>query len=71
MIIYRTDRSSNIKNFYFDRMLQQLHVEFKSGAGYIYFGVPEVLVKEWTRAPSYGKFFWRYIRDQYPYIRAY
>lgn len=64
-----TDRSSVIKAIGYDRPMQQLYVDFKEGGSYVYFEVPEIIFREWTRAPSFGKFFWRFIRDQYDFVR--
>lgn len=47
----------------------RLYVTFTNGAIYEYLGVPEDLAFKMTQAPSKGKFFWRFIRNQYSYRR--
>lgn len=44
-----------------------LEVAFKSGSVYQYTGVPESVYEALMSAPSHGKFFAAYIRNNYPY----
>lgn len=47
---------------------KDLYITFKDGRTYEYDHVPEALVKDMLRGDrSRGKYFWRYIRDKYPY----
>lgn len=48
----------------------KLYIQFLNGAIYEYDSVPEDLAYAMTRAVSKGKFFWRYIRGQYPYRKV-
>lgn len=49
---------------------EDLYITFLNGAMYEYDGVPEDLIRTMLRASSKGKFFWKYIRDQYPYRKV-
>jgi len=44
-----------------------LEVAFKSGSVYQYSGVPESVYKALMSAPSHGKYFVAYIRNNYSY----
>lgn len=44
-----------------------LEVAFKSGSVYQYTGVPESVYDALMSAPSHGKFFAAFIRNNYPY----
>lgn len=44
-----------------------LEVAFKSGSVYQYTGVPESVYEALMSAPSHGKFFAAFIRNNYPY----
>lgn len=44
-----------------------LEVAFKSGSVYQYSGVPEFVYKALMSAPSHGKYFAAYIRNNYSY----
>lgn len=67
--MYDTSRSSCIKAIGYDKITKQLYVDFKSGGSYVYLEVPEVYFKEWAKAPSFGKFFWKFIRPTFDFIR--
>lgn len=67
--MYDTSRSSCIKAIGYDKVTKQLYVDFKSGGSYVYLEVPEVYFKEWSKAPSFGKFFWKFIRPTFDFIR--
>lgn len=47
-------------------------VQFKGKNGqpddiYMYFDVPIIVFRRWVSAPSKGRYFWRYIRNNYKY----
>lgn len=44
-----------------------LEVAFKSGSVYQYTGVPKSVYEALMSAPSHGKFFAAFIRNNYPY----
>ena len=43
-----------------------LEIEFRSGGGYKYTGVPEHIYRALLSAPSKGSYFAEHIRDRYP-----
>lgn len=47
-----------------------LEVAFKSGSVYQYTGVPESVYEALMSAPSHGKFFAAFIRNNYPYLQV-
>ncbi len=57
--------SSMITSFGFDSTSSILEIEFKSGAIWQYFDVPESLYYEMKAASSCGKFFHSDIKGQY------
>ncbi|MEO9257461.1 MAG: KTSC domain-containing protein [Crocinitomicaceae bacterium] len=57
--------SSMITSFGFDPSISTLEIEFKSGAVWQYFDVPEIVYYEMKSAPSCGKFFHSSIKRQY------
>ncbi len=64
--MYRTPvESSNIKSVGFDN--NTLEIEFHSGGIYQYFDVPTEVYHLFMNAPSKGKFFHKFIRDNYSY----
>ena len=56
--------SSMIRSFGFEN--STLEIEFKSGAIWQYFDVPENVYYEMRSAGSCGKFFHAHIKGQYP-----
>lgn len=63
--------SSNIDAIKYDIDTQVLSVKFLSGATYQYMGVPyDLALKFMMATESHGKFFWRNIRDQYPFVKV-
>lgn len=47
-------------------------IQFKGKNGqpddiYMYFDVPIIVFRQWVSAPSKGRYFWRYIRNNYKY----
>jgi hypothetical protein len=61
----RIDDSSQIDEVCYDQSAMKLRVSFKSGGSYIYHGVPSELYGDLVAAYSVGKFFAKYVRDQY------
>lgn len=61
--------SSAIARFGYDGASQELMVEFKHGAAYNYFDVPESVFEQMKTAPSKGRFFSDNINGQYHYTR--
>jgi len=53
----------------YDPVTRQLSLQFRSGAIYQYFGVPQAIYHELMAAPSKGAYFNRNIRSQFPYFR--
>lgn len=47
-----------------------LHLEFRGGAFYRYYGVPAAVYEALLEAPSKGRYFNRVIRGSFPYSRA-
>ncbi len=62
--------SSNLRSIGYDIDSSTLEVEFKSGAVWQYFDVPESLWYEFEGAESKGIFFNREILRQYPESRV-
>lgn len=60
-----TDKSSNIKSISHDG--ENLTVIFRSGGVYIYEGVSEEVFNRFCEAESFGKFFLKEIKGNYPY----
>jgi KTSC domain len=57
--------SSMITSFGFDPSISTLEIEFKSGAVWQYFDIPESVYYEMKSASSCGKFFHESIKGQY------
>lgn len=57
--------SSNIVKIGYSKEDEKLRVEFKSGMVYDYFGVPECVHQSLMASDSKGKFFARFIRNNY------
>lgn len=57
--------SSMITSFGFDSSISTLEVEFKSGAVWQYYDVPESVYYEMKSSSSCGKFFHANIKGQY------
>lgn len=62
--------SSNIASIGYDDASDVLEVEFKHGAVYQYYGVPQSLHENLMQQQSKGKFFNTYIKNAYPYSRV-
>lgn len=57
--------STMINSYAYDEETQTLDVEFTSGSGYSYSGVPEHVFQEMQSAPSVGRYFLQNIKGQY------
>ena len=62
--------SSTIDAFGYDQALNELYVQFKSGATYTYAGVSESVYSELCEAESFGKFLNANIKGTYDYIKS-
>lgn len=60
-------KSSNLRRIVYSRSIQELRVEFKSGALYRYDGVPKRIAKEMFTASSMGRYLHYRIKGKYPY----
>ena len=58
--------SSNVNSIGYDADTQTLEVEFKNGAIYHYFGVPEYEHDGLMSADSKGKYLHSHIKNRYP-----
>jgi hypothetical protein len=61
--------SSSLASVGYDGRHAVLEVEFRSGAVYRYFAVPNQVFQELLAATSKGAFLNRRIRDRFPYAR--
>ncbi len=55
--------SSNISEVMYDKARATVRVTFKSGSRYDYYGVSQLIIDEWQKAESSGKFFHKHLRD--------
>lgn len=62
--------SSNIISIGYDTDSETLEVEFKDGAIYQYYNVPEPTYQQFMTSDSKGKFLYTYIKNAYPYSRV-
>lgn len=62
--------SSNLASVGYDPITSVLEIEFRSGAVYQYFDVPEGVFLGLMAAPSKGSFVWSDIRGYYRYARV-
>lgn len=60
-------QSTVIRDYIYDPQSHALSINFVSGRCYVYADVPPETVAAFSRAPSRGSFFNRYIRDHYAY----
>jgi hypothetical protein len=63
-------QSSNLKNVGFDPRTKTLEIGFRSGRVYRYTGVSAQRHKALMAAPSKGKYHWKAIRNNLPYVRV-
>lgn len=61
--------SSNITSVGYDSESHTLEIEFHSGGVYQYFDVPQSTYDELMHASSHGSYFYRYIKDQYRWVK--
>lgn len=61
--------SSLIKRIWYDRRNKILHIRFNSGGYYIYYGVSYYRYRKLLHAESKGKYFLKYIRNNYEYAK--
>ncbi len=61
--------SSNISSIGYDADLSILEVEFRDGAVYQYYDVPEVTFDGLMQAPSHGSYLAQNIKGHYRYAR--
>ena len=54
----------------YDPVYRWLEVELKTGAVYLYRGVPARIHQAFLAALSKGSFYNRYVRDDYPFVRV-
>lgn len=62
--------SSTIESIGYDEATQTLEIEFKSGAVYQYFDVPDLVYRELMSAASHGQFLAHSIKGSYRYSRV-
>lgn len=72
-------RSSNIWAYMIDvkdyaSKVANVYIQFKGNRGqpddiYVYYDVPVIIYRKWLGAQSKGRFFWRYIRNNYKYSK--
>lgn len=62
-------QSSNLMNVNYDEEDQTLRIQFHDGAIYAYSSVPGAVFDALLAAPSKGKYFRSFIRDQFTYKR--
>jgi len=60
-------RSTNIKQVWYNAETDVLSVQFKSGAGYLYLGVPTSTFESFRKAKSKGRYFTTKIRNAYTF----
>lgn len=65
-----TVNSSNLRSVGYDRSTQTLEVEFNSGGIYQYSQVPESIYNGLMNAPSHGRYFNHFIKNEYPTMRV-
>lgn len=63
--------SSMIDMVRYDDEEEILEIAFRDGSVYRYYNVPYDIYQGLIRAPSKGRYFWRYIRDVYDYEKTY
>lgn len=63
-------QSSNLESVGYDPGTSTLEVEFKDGAIYQYFNVPEWVYQQLLRAPSKGGYLADHIKDRFRFRRV-
>lgn len=62
--------SSLVASMGYDDAANTLEVEFRNGAIYQYYGVPQNMYEQLLQAPSKGQFINTYIKNAYAYSRV-
>lgn len=62
--------SSNLESVGYDPQTRVLEIEFKDHSIYQYQNVPQSVHKELMEAESHGKYFAKFIRNVYQYMRV-
>lgn len=70
MISRNPVQSSNVVSVGYDEATQTLEVEFKDGAVYQYYNVPQSMYSQLMASSSIGKFLNQYIKNAYPFARV-
>ena len=65
-----TLNSSNVARFAYDESNQVLKVEFKNGAIYDYYDIPENVFHGMRGAPSAGQFLAQNVKSRFRYART-
>lgn len=58
--------SSSLASVGYDPEAETLEIEFLNGGVYQYYNVPQVVYDGLMQAPSAGKYFYAFIRHDYP-----
>lgn len=64
---YRAVASNHISAIKYNKISMELRITFANGAIYQYLGIPFALYQGLIASPSHGVFFWRNIRQRFPY----
>lgn len=62
--------SANLQSVGYDAHHQTLEVEFRNGAIYQYYNLPQFMYERLMEASSKGQFFNAQIRNRFPYSRV-
>ena len=69
-VIWTLVESSNIVAIGYEEDEKQLHVQFNSGAEYVYHDVPATRVQDFLDADSKGKYLNEHIKGKYEYEKV-
>lgn len=69
-ITWQLVESTNITAIGYDEKMNQLHVQFNSGAEYVYNEVPPAVYQEFLDAESKGRYLNERIKGRYEYARV-
>ncbi len=62
--------SSNLSQVCYDAQTTKLEITFHGGGRYRYSGVPQQVYVGLMAAASHGKYFARFIKGRYPFLRV-
>ena len=62
--------SSNLRQVCYDQQVSVLEITFHGGGKYRYSGVPQQVYAGLMTAASHGKYFARFIKGRYPFLRV-